>query len=172
MTDPQRRPLLLSGVLLGVGLGGFFDGIVFHQLLQWHHMLTSHGQSMDTVPGLEVNTTWDGIFHSATWIATATGLAFLWRLERKYDLTWSLPLLGTLLMGWGGFNLVEGIIDHHILTLHHVRDDLGGPPGWDLAFLAWGAGFLGLGYVLFRRPATREGRTAPHLQTSARSPTE
>ncbi|MCK1539441.1 DUF2243 domain-containing protein, partial [Bradyrhizobium sp. 176] len=29
-----------AGVLLGLGLGGFFDGIVFHQLLQWHHMLS------------------------------------------------------------------------------------------------------------------------------------
>ena len=34
---PGRAP----GVLLGVGLGGFVDGILLHQLLQWHHMLTS-----------------------------------------------------------------------------------------------------------------------------------
>ena len=24
--------------------------------------------------------------------------------------------------GWGLFNLVEGIIDHHVLEIHHVRD--------------------------------------------------
>jgi nucleoside-diphosphate kinase len=28
------------GILLGIGLGGFVDGIVLHQMLQWHHMLT------------------------------------------------------------------------------------------------------------------------------------
>jgi uncharacterized membrane protein len=31
------------GILLGIGLGGFVDGIVLHQILQWHHMLTSEG---------------------------------------------------------------------------------------------------------------------------------
>ena len=32
---------LSAGLLLGMGLGGFFDGIVLHQLLQWHHMISS-----------------------------------------------------------------------------------------------------------------------------------
>ena len=169
MKNVRPTPLLVAGGLLGIGLGGFFDGIVFHQLLQWHHMLTSHGQPMDTVPGLEVNTTWDGIFHSATWIATVAGLGLLWRLERRYDLTWSLPLLGALLMGWGAFNLVEGIIDHHILGIHHVRDDLGGPIGWDIGFLIWGAAFLGIGYWLFQRQPAVEERAAPRMRTAARA---
>jgi uncharacterized membrane protein len=30
-----------AGIFFGLGLGGFFDGIVLHQLLQWHHMLSS-----------------------------------------------------------------------------------------------------------------------------------
>jgi uncharacterized membrane protein len=30
-----------GSVLLGLGLGGFFDGIVLHQILQWHHMLSA-----------------------------------------------------------------------------------------------------------------------------------
>ena len=47
--------------------------------------------------------------------------------------------VGTLLAGWGAFNVVEGLIDHQILGLHHVRDDLGAPLGWDLAFLGLGA---------------------------------
>ena len=142
---------MTTGIVLGVGLGGFFDGIVFHQLLQWHHMLTASGDHpMNTVPGLEVNTMWDGIFHGVTWVATVVGLAMLWRLDRRYDLRWSKVLLGAILMGWGGFNLVEGIIDHHILTLHHVRDDLGGPLEWDLGFLVWGAVFLVVGSYLAR----------------------
>ena len=157
MQQAERGPLLIAGIVTGVGVGGFFDGIVFHQLLQWHHMLTSHGDyPMNTVPGLEVNTTWDGIFHSITWIAVVAGIAMLWRLERKYDTRWSLPLLGAILMGWGGFNLVEGVIDHQILGIHHVRDDLGGPLEWDLGFLAWGAAFLIFGWLLAR---DREGRT-------------
>ena len=38
-----------AGVLFGLGLGGFFDGIVLHQVLQWHHMLTSAGYPPDSV---------------------------------------------------------------------------------------------------------------------------
>ncbi len=34
---------LLAGVAPGVGLGGFFDGIVLHQILQRHHMFSSAG---------------------------------------------------------------------------------------------------------------------------------
>ena len=30
----------LPAFLMGVGLGGFIDGILLHQILQWHHMLT------------------------------------------------------------------------------------------------------------------------------------
>ena len=50
--------------------------------------------------------------------------------------------------GIGAFNLIEGSINHHILTAHHVRVDLGGPLVWDLGFLGWGALFLISGYGL------------------------
>jgi uncharacterized membrane protein len=164
--SPPIAPILAAGVVLGVGLGGFFDGIVFHQLLQWHHMLTSHGDyPMNTVPGLEVNTTWDGIFHATTWLATVGGLGLLWRAERMYDLRWSLVLLGALLIGWGGFNLVEGVIDHHILGIHHVRDDKSGPIEWDLGFLAWGALMLAGGWGL-----VRIGQRRPHEATAVEIP--
>jgi uncharacterized membrane protein len=150
-SSPPLQPVLTAGVVLGVGLGGFFDGIVFHQLLQWHHMLTGTGDHpMTTVAGLEVNTTWDGVFHGVTWLATLAGLALLWSVERRYDSRWSPVLVGALLMGWGGFNLVEGIVDHQVLGIHHVRDDLGGPLAWDLGFLVWGLLFLLGGWALVR----------------------
>ncbi|MPZ49624.1 MAG: DUF2243 domain-containing protein [Dehalococcoidia bacterium] len=159
----QRRPLLTSGILLGIGFGGFFDGIIFHQLLQWHHMLTAHDDGrfpMTTIPGLETNTFWDGLFHIVCWTALAIGSAMLWRLERQYDVRWSLPLLGVILMGWGGFNVVEGLVNHQILGIHHVRDDLGGPIEWDLGFLAWGALFLVGGWYLARKSEPRPGLSA------------
>ena len=55
-----------------------------------------------------------------------------------------------MLAGWGTFNVVEGLIDHQILGLHHVRDDLGGPLGWDLAFLALGVALIAVGSALTR----------------------
>ena len=114
--------LVLPGLLLGAGLGGFVDGILLHQILQWHHMLTSEGSyPATTVTGLEVNTLWDGFFHAATYIATAAGLLILAsRVSR--GVAWSTRMLiGLLLAGWGSFNLVEGVVNHHILGIHHVR---------------------------------------------------
>ena len=64
-----------------------------------------------------------------------------------------------MLVGWGGFNLVEGIVDHQILGIHHVRDDLGGPLSWDLAFLALGALLVAAGSVLCRSDAARRPRS-------------
>lgn len=55
-----------AGFLLGLGLGGFFDGIVLHQVLQWHHMLSSAGYPPDTLANLEANTFFDGLFHAST----------------------------------------------------------------------------------------------------------
>jgi uncharacterized membrane protein len=147
----DTRALVVPGLLLGIGLGGFLDGIVLHQILQWHHMLTSEGSHpATTVAGLETNTLWDGIFHASTWIATALGLYLLWRAMRG-GRDWSgKHLLGLVLAGWGAFNLVEGTIDHHILGLHHVRG--GDAQGvYDLAFLLFGAVLLAGGLALARR---------------------
>jgi uncharacterized membrane protein len=140
------------GVLLGVGLGGFVDGIVLHQILQWHHMLTSEGSyPKTTVAGLETNTLWDGLFHAATWVAVAVGIYLLWR--RTTNWRWAISgraFMGWMLVGWGLFNIVEGVIDHHILTIHHVREGAGHQTAYDLAFLAFG-GFLVLaGWALTR----------------------
>lgn len=66
-----------AGVLLGLGLGGFFDGIVLHQILQWHHMATSAGYPADNLRNLELNVMLDGLFHASTWLFTVAGLAIL-----------------------------------------------------------------------------------------------
>ena len=85
-TDTVAPSLTLPGIVLGVGLGGFLDGILLHQLLQWHHMLTSIDSSRihvgaypaDTVHGLQINTVWDGLFHTFTWLCVLIGLGLLY----------------------------------------------------------------------------------------------
>lgn len=37
--DVTYKPLIKSGIFLEVGLGGFFDGILFHQLMQIHNII-------------------------------------------------------------------------------------------------------------------------------------
>lgn len=155
-TGDRRLPrgFIIAGILLGVGLGGFVDGIVLHQMLQWHHMLTATGDHpAHTVGGLETNTLWDGLFHSFAWIATVCGLYTLWISAPIHRPGWGWALVGLLAVGWGLFNLVEGVVDHHILAIHHVRDDVSEPLPWDLGFLALGAALIAGGSALARRYA-------------------
>ena len=146
-------PSKASGLLYGLGFGGFVDGILLHQILQWHHMVSHvEGYPTDTVAGLEVNVLADGFFHVATWLfllaASVTALK-AWR-EGRWAPSWSFHF-GLVLTGWGIFNLVEGLVDHHLLGVHHVRDDLGAPLSWDLGFLALGALLVVGGWLLHKR---------------------
>ncbi|HEU5099503.1 MAG TPA: DUF2243 domain-containing protein [Roseiflexaceae bacterium] len=103
---------------------------------------------------LDLNTLSDGLFHAATYAFTLIGLSVLWRASTRAGIVWSARvLIGAMLIGWGAFNLIEGLVDHQILRIHHVRDDL--PPGpaklaWDLGFLAWGTIMLAGGWLLVR----------------------
>lgn len=145
------RRFVWACIFLGLGLGGFADGIVLHQILQWHHMLTAEGSHpSDTVAGLETNTLWDGLFHAFTWFATVVGVGLLWQSRPLNGKGWGWALIGLCAVGWGLFNVVEGVIDHHLLTIHHVRDDVDEPLPWDLAFLALGAALIIGGGSLWR----------------------
>ncbi|MFD0902524.1 DUF2243 domain-containing protein [Actinomadura sediminis] len=158
-TSARPAGLQLPGAVLGIGLGGFVDGILLHQLLQWHHMLTGTDTdnigvkyyNPDTVSGLEMNTVWDGLFHTVCWLAVLLGLALLYsRVTHRRRRVWTSRVLwGWVLVGWGLFNLVEGIIDHHILGIHHVH---GGPHQiwWDIGFLVLGAVLMVVGYLVQR----------------------
>ncbi len=155
MKKANTKPLTVACLLLGIGMGGFFDGILFHQILQVHNML-SNKLFPDTLVNIEINMFWDGIFHAVTWIATACGLGLLWKVAQKGEV----PLvtsffIGTMALGWGLFNFVEGLIDHQILQVHHVIQRAEGPVQlmWDLVFLASGLVLIALGVYMRRRSA-------------------
>jgi uncharacterized membrane protein len=124
------KAITLPGIILGVGLGGFADGILLHQILQWHHMLSSSETAninvgaypVTTVHGLQMNTLWDGFFHTITWLAVLIGLGILYsRISGSRGRIWTSKVLwGWVLVGWGIFNVTEGILDHHLLGIHHV----------------------------------------------------
>ena len=147
--------LLTAGVVLGVGLGGFVDGIVLHQIAQWHNM----GSAIvppHTMDAMRQNMLWDGLFHLATWVITLIGVFMLWVESRgRAPVTSGTTLVGQMILGWGAFNLVEGVLDHHLLNLHHVRDLPTHMPMYDWVFLAVGGlGFIVLGLWL-TTPARR-----------------
>ena len=147
-----------AAILFGLGLGGFFDGIVLHQILQWHHLLTSAGYPADSVENLRINTLWDGLFHASTYLFVLAGLVILWRHARRAHLRWSGWLLpGGILMGFGLFNLVEGLINHQLLGLHHVNETVPREHWiyWDIGFLIWGCAMLVGGWMMLRRGRAR-----------------
>jgi uncharacterized membrane protein len=146
----DRRRLVTAGILIGKGMGGFVDGIVLHQLLQLHHMLSARREPTSVV-NLQVNMVWDGIFFAITWVATALGVYLLFRVGQRPG---GAPLsgrafAGALLVGWGLFNLIEGLIDHHLLHVHHVVERLG-VSAYDYAFLASGLILIAAGWAIIR----------------------
>lgn len=152
MGEPgDRVPLRAPGIILGVGLGGFFDGIFLHQIFQFHHMFSSR-IAADNLSGLQMNTVGDGLFHTVTWLSVLVGLYLLYsRIAGTQAPVWrSTVLWGWILAGWGWFNLVEGLVDHQILGLHHVYP---GPNQllWDMLFLASGVIFILAGWFIARR---------------------
>ena len=150
----NRKRLIIAAVLLGLGLGGFFDGIVLHQILQWHHMVSTPTPP-DTLENLQQNTLGDGVFHAATWILTVAGVFTLMSsADARDEEAGTRTLIGGMLVGWGVFNTVEGFVDHHLLSLHHVRP---GPDEflYDIGFLAWGVAMLVVGLALIRQALSR-----------------
>lgn len=141
------RPNVRSGIFLGIGLEGFVDGILFHQLLQIHNMV-SHRFPKTSVVNMEINMFWDGIFHVFTFAMTLAGIVMLFQAHKVPLVHWSArAFVGANLFGWGLFNLVEGTLNHHILHIHHVVETHG-ESLFDAAFLASGGVFMILGWLL------------------------
>lgn len=144
-----RARWLLGGALLtGATVGGLFDGTLFHQILQWHQMISSIVPPDDLVAS-KVNMFWDGMFHAYCWAGLVVGLGTLTaQLPNTPPHLAHRVVLGGGLAGWGVFNLVEGSINHHLIGLHHVHpgsDQL----AWNLAFLAFGVLLVAVGGALF-----------------------
>ena len=104
--------LVAAGIFIGASLlAGFVDGILRHEILQWRHMITTVRPTTN-LSNLEVNTLWDGVFHVGTWMLAVIGVALLWLAGGRNDVPWSPKIFsGSLLLGAGVFDFVEGLID-------------------------------------------------------------
>lgn len=128
-----------GSILLGIGIIGMIDGIVFHQILQWHSVYMFTNRFYQIVS--------DGLFHLFVTIIIFIGAIILWKSNptepaSRYRNFWSGFLLGA-----GAFNFVEGILNHHILQIHHVKP---GPNQlfYDLAFDFSGLLLIVIGLML------------------------
>ena len=145
---------MAASTILGIGLGGFIDGIVFHQVLQWHEML-SNKLPTSTLVNKSVNMFWDGIFHLFTLTATIVGIILQWRvLHNKQVRKSGLLLFAGCCSGWGIFNFIEGLINHQIFKLHNVKENAARPEVWNMGFLAFSILLIIFGLILFNRRGT------------------
>jgi uncharacterized membrane protein len=112
-------------------------------------MLSSIRPPVDIVE-MKYNMTWDGIFHAFTWLMVSLGVWRLWVAGGRSDVPWSTrTFVGSLIMGWGLFNFIEGIIDHQILGIHHVHPGTG-ELAWDLGFVLFGLAEITGGWLAIR----------------------
>lgn len=142
-----------AGAVLGFGLGGLVDGIVLHQVLQWHHLVAANVPTT-TLRGLERNTFADGLFHVATTLVVVAGVLLLWRAPRD-----DRRALGGALAGFGAFHVVDELVFHLLLGLHHIRM-VENYAIYDAAFAGIGVVLLVAGWAVLRG-ASRPLRRAP-----------
>ena len=158
--SPARRKVITAAAVLGVGLSGFFDGILLHQLLQWHHLLSL--VPGETFRSIEAQIFADGLFHVLMYLVTAAGLYLLWRARRHLAeaVGWR-TVAGGALLGFGIWNVIDVGFFHWILGIHRIRVDVPDPMTYDLAWLAILGGVpLVLGWWLLRWEQTGGGAGA------------
>lgn len=146
-TRPDRARSTWVCALIGVGLMAAIDEIVFHQLLSWHHF---YDRSTSEVALMS-----DGILHAAELVILVAGLFLFADLRRRHALARQAGWAG-LLLGMGGFQLWDGVIDHKVLRIHQVRYGVDTLP-YDLAWNAAALLLLVAGGVLW----LRSGRDTP-----------
>lgn len=144
-----------AGFLLGFAAGGFFDGILLHQILQWHHLLS--GLESPPFDDLRAQVLADGAFHALMYVVGAVGL---WRLARARAAL-AAPEAGRMLaadvlIGFGAWHVVDAVLSHWLLGLHRIRMDTPNPLLWDLLWFAlFGVGFILAGMALMHRRTQR-----------------
>jgi uncharacterized membrane protein len=146
----------LTGVLLGIGIIGFLDEAIFHQLLQWHAFYWAtdeHGRILS-----------DGLFHVVSTGLLLWGGFRLWQTPRSLMRSSPGALVAAILIGGGAFNAYDGIVQHVLLHWHLVDEYVCASPQVDnsvtscpndipleIIWIAVGTGLVVIGSLWWRR---------------------
>jgi uncharacterized membrane protein len=143
---------------LGFALGGFLDGVLLHQILQWHHLLSGVTDPADW----RFQMAWDGAFHAAHYAIALLGLVLLWRRRREAAAPGAgRATAGAALLGFGAWHLLDAVVNHWALGLHRINETVADPLPWDLVFFALGLVTAAAGGWLLR------GRGGPGAPVAA-----
>ncbi len=139
----------VPAILLGIAIGGFFDGILLHQILQWHHLFSGVEDWNENVWFIIMT---DGLFHLAMFAALGISLWMMWQGKARRD-----GMAAFTLIGFGLWHVIDAVLSHWLLGIHRIRDAAATPLLWDLGWLfAFGimpiiAGIL----CLYRSPPSK-----------------
>jgi uncharacterized membrane protein len=145
--------LAWAAFALGFGLGGFFDGILLHQVLQWHHLLSGVEQARQDIRILILA---DGLFHVLMYVITGVGLWLLWRSRQEFSASGADRLLiADALIGFGVWHILDSVLSHWVLGIHRIRMDVDNPLFWDLLWFAlFGIVPLAAAWIVRRKRAS------------------
>jgi uncharacterized membrane protein len=145
----RRARVSTAAFLFGIGLGGLLEGIVLREMLHWQP------------PGAA--SAWLDL---ALWLAVAVGAVFLLSAFRAPGrMPSERGFAACVLMGWGGFNVMQGIVGRWILDLDHVRQLPSFMEAYD-----WG--LLGLSVLVFLVGWSLRDPRDPYPLTDRRSGTD
>lgn len=146
----QARVLRRIGLVLGVGVAGTLDEVLFHQLLQWHNFFVHTTEQWRIVS--------DGLFHLFSAAMLYAGALLLWRArERIASFRDARALVAGTLMGAGAFNFYDGTVQHKLLQLHPVREGVENILPYDIAWNLAALVIFAVGWALWRGLPVRRG---------------
>nr|WP_254600783.1 DUF2243 domain-containing protein [Achromobacter kerstersii] len=137
-------------------MGGFFDGILLHQILQWHHLLSGI-QTGALLGSLTAQIAADGAFHAFMYVIATLGLIELCRARFVSASSDARPPSALFWIGFGVWHIIDAVMSHWITGIHRVKMDADNPMIWDIAWVAV-FGIVPLLYAWW----TRIHRRPPH----------
>lgn len=151
--------LVAPALLIGLGMAALMDDIVFHHLLQWHHVTSSGFRPGQLVlPNGPEELRADGLLQAGGALLIVIGLVTLWvTAARRPHALWGVAgasFVGWILFGWALFNILFVSLPAFVLDRHHVNVVGGGQLGWDLIYVGVSLTLaaLGLGLAVQGRP--------------------
>ena len=109
----RDRSAIFTGTLVGIGIIGFLDEALLHQILQWHNFYWASDQAGRVLS--------DGLFHAVSTLLLLWGTYRLWRYEHAAPGR-ARALVAGIFLGGGRFNLYDGVVQHAVLHLHLVNE--------------------------------------------------
>ncbi|MCJ7843482.1 DUF2243 domain-containing protein [Lederbergia sp. NSJ-179] len=138
----MKNRSFIGAFVFGMGIIGMLDGIFLHQIFQFHSIYMYTNRFNQIVS--------DGLFHLFVTVIMFIGGYLLWesdskKLHKPKHIFWA-----GILLGGGIFNLIEGIVNHHLLQIHHVYYHTNHVLLFDLLYDAFSLILIALGlYLLF-----------------------